>query len=80
MSINAVAAIAWGLAYTVSVLLIGLGLNRPIAWQFALMTMAFAFFSHVAQITPIGRRVWLVVGFTLASWATATVAGAALFF
>lgn len=77
MNVNAIAAVCWGLVYTVSVFLAGLGLNHPLAWKAALLTMALAFFSHVSQLVQFGRAaIWLVYG----SWLTAAAAGLALLF
>jgi len=72
------AAVIWGVMYTVSVTLLGLGLNHAVAWRFGVMTMALAFCTHAAAVLPVTGRLPLL--FAVASWLTAAIAGARLFF
>lgn len=74
------AALIWGVMYTVSVTLIGVGLGHHITWQFGVLTMALAFCTHAAQaMSPqVPSRVSLI--FALASWLSAAIAGISLFF
>ncbi|WP_439392349.1 hypothetical protein ACRQ5Q_22400 [Bradyrhizobium sp. PMVTL-01] len=79
MQLHFVAALVWGLVYTVSVFLAGLGLNHHAAWVLALLTMGLAFFAHVAQASRIGSGLvaaWLVS----TSWLAGIAAGLALLF
>lgn len=77
---NFQAAVVWGVMYTVSVTLIGLGLGHHTTWQFGVLTMALAFFTHAAQaMSPqVPSRASLI--FALASWLSGAIAGISLFF
>lgn len=77
MNVNAIASVSWGLAYTISVFAAGLGLNHPLSWKAALLTMGLAFFSHVSQLVHFERA---AMAFVFGSWATAAIAGIALVF
>lgn len=75
---NVAGALINSALYLLCVFTMGAATNQVWAWKLALVSMAIAFLSHVAQLVPLPRMIsWALV---LWSWVFGALAGIALLF